>query len=65
MPSEKDHIDNIKMQALATLDPVKKNSAIDTLEPLEMMPQLMQYWLLLVLQVHRKYIHTETKLYNE
>jgi hypothetical protein len=32
MPSEKDHIDNIKMQALATIDPVKKNSAIDTLE---------------------------------
>ena len=32
MPSEKEHIENIKMQAIATVDPVKKNSAIDTLE---------------------------------
>ena len=32
MPSEKEHIENIKMQAIATVDAVKKNSAIDTLE---------------------------------
>ena len=32
MPSEKEHIENIKMQAIATVDPVRKNSAIDTLE---------------------------------
>ena len=32
MPAAKEHIENIKMQAIATLDPVKKNSAIDTLE---------------------------------
>jgi hypothetical protein len=28
MPSEKEHIENIKMQAIATVDPVKKNSVI-------------------------------------
>ena len=32
MPAAKEHIENIKMQAIATLDPVKKNRAIDTLE---------------------------------
>ena len=32
MPAAKVHIENIKMQAIATLDPVKKNRAIDTLE---------------------------------
>ena len=32
MPSEKEHIENIKMQAIATVDPVRMNSAIDTLE---------------------------------
>ena len=32
MPVAKEHIENIKMQAIATLDPVKKNRAIDTLE---------------------------------
>ena len=32
MSAAKEHIENIKMQAIATLDPVKKNSAIDTLE---------------------------------
>ena len=32
MPAAKEHIENIKIQAIATLDPVKKNRAIDTLE---------------------------------
>ena len=32
MSSAKDQIDNIKMQGIATVDPVKKMSAIDTLE---------------------------------
>ena len=32
MPATKEHIENIKMQAIATLDPVKKHRAIDTLE---------------------------------
>jgi hypothetical protein len=32
MSAAKEHIENIKMQAIATIDPVKKNSAIDTLE---------------------------------
>jgi hypothetical protein len=34
MSAAKEHIENIKMQAIATIDPVKKNTAIDTLEAL-------------------------------
>jgi hypothetical protein len=34
MSAAKEHIENVKMQANATVDPVKKNSAIDTLETL-------------------------------